>query len=50
MEGKLLKGEARGGLLELTQRKEEEIKRREVELAKRCELQPRNRHKPPSWQ
>jgi len=35
MEGKLIKGEARGGLLEVTRKKEEEIARREAELARR---------------
>lgn len=35
MEGKLIKGEAKGGLLALTQAKEQEIARREAELAKR---------------
>jgi hypothetical protein len=35
MEGKLLKGEERGGLLEVTRKKEEEIRRREEELARR---------------
>lgn len=30
-----LQGEARGGLLEVTRKKEEEIARREVQLAKR---------------
>jgi hypothetical protein len=36
MEGKILKGAARGGLVELTRLKEEQLKRREVELQRRC--------------
>lgn len=35
MEGKLLKGEARGGLLEVTRKKEAEIAKREQELERR---------------
>lgn len=36
MEGKILKGEARGGLVEVTRRKEEQLARREQELQRRC--------------
>lgn len=36
MEGKILKGEARGGLIEVTRRKEEQLARREQELQRRC--------------
>lgn len=36
MEGKILKGEERGGLLEVTRKKEEEIHKREAELERRC--------------
>lgn len=35
MEGKILKGAARGGLVELTRVKEEHLKRREQELQRR---------------
>jgi hypothetical protein len=35
MEGKILKGAAREGLVELTRLKEEQLKRREVELQRR---------------
>jgi hypothetical protein len=35
MEGKILKGAARGGLVELTRVKEEQLKRREEELQRR---------------
>jgi hypothetical protein len=38
MEGKLLKGEARGGLVEVTRKKEEQLARREQELHRRCGL------------
>jgi hypothetical protein len=38
MEGKILKGAARGGLVELTRLKEEQLKRREVELQRRYVL------------
>ncbi|GBF99862.1 kinesin-ii motor subunit [Raphidocelis subcapitata] len=41
MEGKIIKGEARGGLLEVTRRKEEEIARREAQLARRREEEAR---------
>jgi len=35
MEGKILKGAARGGLVELTRLKEEQLKKREEELQRR---------------
>jgi hypothetical protein len=35
MEGKILKGAARGGLVELTKMKEQQLKRREEELQRR---------------
>jgi hypothetical protein len=35
MEGKILKGAARGGLVELTKMKEHQLKRREEELQRR---------------
>ena len=35
MEGKILKGEARGGLAEVTKKKEAELQKREEELEKR---------------
>ncbi len=35
MEGKILKGEQMGGLIEVTRKKEEEIARREQELERR---------------
>lgn len=35
MEGKILKGEARGGLVEVTRKKEAELKRKEEELERR---------------
>jgi hypothetical protein len=35
MEGKILKGAARGGLVELTRLKEEQLQRREQELQRR---------------
>jgi kinesin family protein 3/17 len=36
MEGKILKGEARGGLVQVTRKKEEQLARREQELQRRC--------------
>jgi hypothetical protein len=35
MEGKILKGEARGGLVQVTRKKEEQLARREQELQRR---------------
>lgn len=35
MEGKILKGAAKGGLVELTRLKEEQLRRREGELQRR---------------
>ncbi len=36
MESKILKGDAAGGLAEITRKKEEELKRKEQELERRC--------------
>lgn len=36
MEGKILKGDARGGLAEVTRKKEEELRKREQDLERRC--------------
>jgi hypothetical protein len=38
MEGKILKGEARGGLVQVTRKKEEQLARREQELQRRWAL------------
>lgn len=44
MEGKILKGAARGGLVELTRLKEEQLRRREEELHRRCASRGSNTH------
>ncbi len=36
MESKILKGDAQGGLAEITKKKEEELRRKEAELERRC--------------
>mmetsp|Transcript_17939 Transcript_17939/g.53743 ORF Transcript_17939/g.53743 Transcript_17939/m.53743 type:complete len:766 (-) Transcript_17939:710-3007(-) len=43
MEGKIMKGEARGGLEQVTKKKEEELRRKEEELAKRRQQEEEDR-------